>query len=587
MSFNKYFGETETGLSDVLIQALNTIPISAIPYISNLNQFISQGASPTFNNLSLNTVKVSDGDAANPSITFKSDTDTGIYHGTNPNEIATTTNGTVRTIVSDSTTQLNNILECHNDLRIGSGPYVFSSKFDGSGNYMTGNLAIGSTTVGTDALDVTGNIKTTGRIVPGTLNNTLSGVDSGSTITTGEYNILNGFESGKTTISTGSNNILIGKTTGIDGLSSTSNAIAIGENASAGAHGIALGANVLAVAGKTVIGSEANTTATSLYGQVMIKNSTDSVSPTSGAFIVSGGAGIAKSLRVGSTTLSTSTTTGALIVSGGVGIKETLYAKNGYFQNVGESVVEIRNLAGSANNATLRLANDTATKNYTIISAASGTLFVSDETNSVDIMSLNNLKTTFLTTAEAVNLTTGTLVVNGGVSIAKALLVGSTTESASTTTGALIVSGGVGIMKALRIGSTTESSSTTTGAFIVSGGVGIAKNLNVAGAATFPFGIFGGTRNYTAAGSGGTTSVITPLSLGITKPTGISFVTAIAGSPAVYACGIATCTNSTTVNAVIKIGASANSDITLSGGGVVITNNTSTIMNFTVNFTPM
>jgi hypothetical protein len=65
-----------------------------------------------------------------------------------------------------------------------------------------------------------------------------------------------------------------------------------------------------------------------------------------------------------------------------------------------------------------------------------------------------------------------------------------TEESTSCTTGALVVDGGVGIAKNLNIcgrldlNNTTESDSCTTGALVVDGGVGIAKNLNVCGSVT-------------------------------------------------------------------------------------------------------
>jgi hypothetical protein len=85
----------------------------------------------------------------------------------------------------------------------------------------------------------------------------------------------------------------------------------------------------------------------------------------------------------------------------------------------------------------------------------------------------------FTNTTDSSSITTGALIVSGGVGIAKKVYIGDTTETTATTNGALIVSGGVGIAKALRVGSTTDSSSTTTGALIVTGGVGIAKSLYV------------------------------------------------------------------------------------------------------------
>ena len=86
------------------------------------------------------------------------------------------------------------------------------------------------------------------------------------------------------------------------------------------------------------------------------------------------------------------------------------------------------------------------------------------------------------------------------------LTLGGATDASSTTTGTLIVTGGVGVAKKLYVGTdlsvagTTDSSSSTTGAVIVTGGLGVAKklyvgtDLNVAGNATF-------TGNVTILGS--------------------------------------------------------------------------------------
>ena len=100
---------------------------------------------------------------------------------------------------------------------------------------------------------------------------------------------------------------------------------------------------------------------------------------------------------------------------------------------------------------------------------------------------------------DASSTTTGTLIVTGGVGVAKKLYVGTdltvtanttlsgTTESTSSTTGALKTAGGLGVAKNLYVGglvdvaNATQSTSVTTGALIVDGGAGIAKNLYVGG----------------------------------------------------------------------------------------------------------
>jgi hypothetical protein len=84
------------------------------------------------------------------------------------------------------------------------------------------------------------------------------------------------------------------------------------------------------------------------------------------------------------------------------------------------------------------------------------------------------------------------------------------TDATNTTSGSIITDGGVGIAKALyvgttaNVGGTTDSSSISTGSIITAGGVGIAKNLYV-----------GGTLNVTGATSF-TNPVINNIKMGYT-----------------------------------------------------------------------
>jgi hypothetical protein len=99
---------------------------------------------------------------------------------------------------------------------------------------------------------------------------------------------------------------------------------------------------------------------------------------------------------------------------------------------------------------------------------------------------------------ESTSTTTGSIVTNGGVGIAKNAYVGgiirnsNTDESTSITTGSIITAGGIGIAKRayvggqLRVAQTTESTSTTTGSARISGGMGIAKNLHIGGLLVAP-----------------------------------------------------------------------------------------------------
>lgn len=93
-------------------------------------------------------------------------------------------------------------------------------------------------------------------------------------------------------------------------------------------------------------------------------------------------------------------------------------------------------------------------------------------------------------TTEALNTTTGSFVLYGGVSV------NATYQSTNYSSGAFTLAGGMGIAKNLNVGgaanvagitritNTAESLGSGSGALIVDGGVGIAKDLNVAGNTT-------------------------------------------------------------------------------------------------------
>ena len=84
-------------------------------------------------------------------------------------------------------------------------------------------------------------------------------------------------------------------------------------------------------------------------------------------------------------------------------------------------------------------------------------------------------------TTQATNLTSGSFVLYGGVSI------NATHDSSNFSSGSFVLAGGMGIHKKVNIGgvttvhNSTESSSVSDGALVVVGGAGIQKNLNVGG----------------------------------------------------------------------------------------------------------
>ncbi len=200
--------------------------------------------------------------------------------------------------------------------------------------------------------------------------------------------------------------------------------------------------------------------AKSLY----VGSSTDSSSTSTGALVVTGGVGIGAKLTVGgvatiaATTTSTSSTTGALVVSGGVGIAENLYV-----------------------GGTFGMASTTDSSSTT-----TGAFVVAGGVGIAKKLYVGGI-TTIQDTTDTTGASDGALVVAGGVDIAKSLYVSGSTDSSSTSTGALIVVGGVGIGAKLTVGGattiadTTTSTSSATGALVVGGGLGVAENLYVGG----------------------------------------------------------------------------------------------------------
>lgn len=264
-----------------------------------------------------------------------------------------------------------------------------------------------------------------------------------------------------------------------------------------------------------------NLTVDGLYNinTLNITSTVDSISTTSGALIVAGGVAIAKNLYVGgnihtdaafnvdslniiSTTNATDTLTGALIVSGGASIAKNLFCDNYYLKNSnfktiydGTSGVAAKTIfgdgstwkwqIGSTNGGieTINFAFDDQANFYANGSVQTDTVVA---THKIEITGTNNSAST----------TNGSLIISGGVGIAKDTFTGGKIEilnsagATSTSTGALIVHGGVGIKSDVYIlgkcrpasetvTSTTGSSDGSSGALVVAGGVGIGRMMYV------------------------------------------------------------------------------------------------------------
>lgn len=283
-------------------------------------------------------------------------------------------------------------------------------------------------------------------------------------------------------------------------------------------------------------GASGSTTTAPLY----ITNSTTSTSTSTGAFIVSGGVGIAGRLSVGSLTRllsvtdSTTVSSGAVVVSGGTGIVGNLNVGGvSRFEN-STTIANTSDVASSSGGALnidgdLVLAttnprlyfprNNVGIPTFTTRSAGTKIVLFSDITgNTVDyaigigtntlwssvntttgsfhwyagttrIMDLDGLGDLMINgTIDSTNATTGALVVAGGISTAKNLFVGGTATIDETSTSALLVrrnNSGINVFTVdttnnnVIVNSTVASTVINTGAFQVRGGASIAQYLNV------------------------------------------------------------------------------------------------------------
>lgn len=153
--------------------------------------------------------------------------------------------------------------------------------------------------------------------------------------------------------------------------------------------------------------------------------------------------GAATVVNINGTAQSTSCTTGALVVDGGVGIAKDLFVC-GDATISGDAAINGGDLTSTA--TTFNLLGQSTNINF---GSNSQNIIVGSANSTSDV--------TIIGTQDSTSCTTGALVINGGVGIAKNL----------------------NLCGILSINNTTQSTDCTTGALVIAGGVGIAKNLNV------------------------------------------------------------------------------------------------------------
>jgi len=289
-------------------------------------------------------------------------------------------------------------------------------------------------------------------------------------------------------------------------------------------------------------------------------NTTQSSSYSTGSMVVNGGVGISQNLNVAGTTIATSTSTGAFILNGGACIQQRLFVTGVNAQYA--SPFEILNARPAGDNI-YRLSRavapnlganescehffgraDTANNggSFGFVYAGDGSADNRIRFNlflSADLLNIYNNKIVVTPTTQAVSISTGSLIISGGLGVAKNLYVGNDLTFSGVASritfphnddykrltfwdafnnnydfygfgkislgvalnipnddhfmfrgpniSGATASSNVNIMKIQSTGnvgqitiySTLNTSSTTTGALLVNGGVSIAKNLLV------------------------------------------------------------------------------------------------------------
>lgn len=209
--------------------------------------------------------------------------------------------------------------------------------------------------------------------------------------------------------------------------------------------------NALSVSGSAVFGGsvtlDGNLTFTSsantlTVANIVITSSTQAISTSTGSLVVKGGVAIGKNLHVGG----------------------SFYAYDKFFAN--------STLGGitTGTSGQILVAGDNGFAYWRSISTSSyqggavpGAVSIGETTNSTAT-------------------TNGSLIVAGGVGIAKDVYIGGGVTATSITIGSTVITtASIRTSVTVAVNSTASSTSTTTGALTVAGGVGIAGNLNVGG----------------------------------------------------------------------------------------------------------
>jgi fibronectin-binding autotransporter adhesin len=316
--------------------------------------------------------------------------------------------------------------------------YVFVRQTDDTTGNQTGSLQVyggesiskslwvgGNTTVQGN-LQVAGSISTTGNN-PVTFSNTTNS----TSVTTGAMVVAGGMGIGL--------NLYVGGlgrfTNTTPSTSTTTGAVVIGGGLGVNTD-VNIGGNGTVGGNLTVAGN-----ITSTAGSVQFTNTTQSTSVSTGSVVIGGGLGLGGNIFVGgvatftNTTATSSVTTGSIVTPGGLGVGGGMYLGG---------VLNITSAAGSTTPTTgsfITAGGAGIGQNLNV----GGNAIVNGALSVVGNISSTGGTVHFTNTVDSTAATGGSLVVDGGVGIAKSLFVGSTNNSTSPSTGGLVLSGGFGV----------------------------------------------------------------------------------------------------------------------------------------------
>jgi hypothetical protein len=260
--------------------------------------------------------------------------------------------------------------------------------------------------------------------------------------------------------------------------------------------------STLTVSGATQLSSTLNVTNTAtVNGNLVAASGTASTNTTTGALVVSGGAGVSGSLYIGGAVLSANSAVGffssinntpigtltpstAVFTTTSTSTAQATNFSSGNAQITGGSISGLTNLASGtsvATNFSTGNAQITGGSISGLTNLASGTSVATNfSTSNAQITggTISGLTALNVTTETATNFATGNAVITGGSVNSTPIGAGTANTGAFTT----LTNSGVHISNGNVVAAaTTVSTSTNTGALVVNGGVGVAGDVNIGG----------------------------------------------------------------------------------------------------------